>query len=110
MSKTDKDIPYWVQARRHGVPRHRHLDRRGVPRPCDLEEDRNGFSDCYWTLPLRRSNCPTEYARLTYYRPENARVRVAVEKLRREYNAYGNLVDPDVMCTQHRHTGLYDRD
>ena len=111
MSKTDKDLPYWVKAERHGVARHRHLSRRGLPLTCDLYAPTRGFDSCSWSLPLLRlSNCPTEYARTTFYAPDRSRVRDAVLALRREVNTYGDLVDGDVYSRQHRHSGLYDRE
>ena len=122
MSRTDKDRPPWVVIVSEGRSGHRHRDAEGRHVACDADgtwwaaKRPDGSLGCFPVLPLTRpawwrySTAPPKADRaLLFHRRERSRARMATSRLRREFNAAGELVDGDVFCRQHRNGLRWDR-
>lgn len=126
MSRTDKDLPYWMLSH-YWEPDHIGCQYavfdRG--RACDLPTDpvlqrpvkymaRAHGSVCAWvptwdhyTKPWGKQGVPSRYVRLEFTGPERRRVRDECRAALQEYRGGG---EPDTIptTTQHRHRARWD--
>jgi hypothetical protein len=127
MSRTDKDLPFWMLSKMW-EPFHRNcqfaLLRRGR-RECDLPAEPvverpvrfnwvTATAGCCWCptwdhyyRPYGPRGVPTWYVRLEFTGPDRARVRDECRAAMAEYNATGE-VDVIPSTTQHRHMARWD--
>lgn len=118
MSRTDKDLPYWMLST-FWEPYHfrcQYALFAGGRRICDLPEQpirvrpaghswRSRPGGCHWVpgIPARRTYGPPRwYVRLEFTGPRRRRVRDQLTRARQEYHATGE-VDVAADVTQHRH-------
>lgn len=126
MSRTDKDMPYWMLST-WWEPDHRYCQHSTwyKNRECDLPERpirtrpvkttwKTAAPGCCWiptwdhyTRPYGPNGCPTWFVRLEFTGPERARVRDECREALKEYNATGE-VDTIPSVTQHRHMARWD--
>lgn len=126
MSRTDKDLPYWMLSNYwepfHSGCEYATFDRG---RECDLPAEpvrerpvnftwRTRIYGCCWvptwdhyTKPWGRNSCPTWYVRLEFTGPERRRVRDECIEAIKEYRGTGE-VDTIPSTTQHRHRARWN--
>ncbi len=103
MSRTDKDRPWQIRANDMSDTNNRaywfHYTYR----------HENGCNDsCGWTLPHTvLCHPPSDFIHVVWYGPERARERVHLGRLAAEWNATGELLDPDFANYQHRHRAAW---
>ncbi len=120
MSRTDKDAPSWVRARRDGGDtwHHRVGDAPGAAdgfgRPpsgdgthaCDLDDP---GGRCTWRVPHWLAGYPlcqppdTSCLHMFYYGPDRAQARDALRAAAREYNTFG-MTETEPITRQVRHS------
>jgi len=122
MSRTDKDLPFWVLSE-YWEPDHRACEYARLQtgrRKCDLPTDPVRTRPVNTTWRTRTQGCswrptwdhyyraygpigvPPWYVRLEFTGPERARVRDECREALKEFNANGE-VDTIPATTQHRH-------
>lgn len=132
MSRTDKDMPWWVRAgfwqpEHNACPHDRYLRyvRWDLRHECNLPAEPRVLNPrfaCPRHYPLHRSQCywypvwrfryahrgyagswvPKWFIDHVWHNPERRRVRTDLGKLRQEYNANGDIEDYDFPCWQAR--------
>lgn len=116
MSRTDKDLPYWMRATKYR-PVH-HWSCIVGRKPCTLPGElfkgqahyRRRFTACYWDAVDERNfweYCPPKaFIDHTWNNPERRRVRDTSRSIAKDYNANGDT-ELDIPNEQHRHRSTY---
>lgn len=112
MSRTDKDLPYWMRATKW---RENHYWKCSVGIvACTIPEfksfDTRRFTSCHWQ-PLDDVNFweqapPKWFLDHVWHNPERRRVRDTARKIIADYNANGDT-DLEIAGFQHRHNASW---
>ena len=108
MSRTDHHRPWQIRA----------ADRTDVKKNnpayfyhCEWQHSSNGGEcgeRCGWTLPhWSFGGPPREYRRQVWWGPERTREREGLRSLADEYTTFGDILDDDFPCYQHRHQAAW---
>lgn len=127
MSRTDKDLPFWMLSK-FWEPDHHHCQHAlygAGRRECDLPAEpilerpvnftwRTRHRGCSWSptwdhfyRPYGPRGVPTWFVRLEFTGPDRRRVRDELSRARQEHRATGE-VDVIVSTVQHRHMARRD--
>jgi hypothetical protein len=115
MSRTDKDMPYWVT--NAWEPEH-SPDCRARRSACDLpNRPHRQHSNwklyagwhCHWSPSggWRRRSAPRWFINHVWSAPDRMRARIDAQTMRAEHRASGE-VDQEPRTAQHRHGALWD--